>query len=408
MFDTVEIEETCRKAAGADVALCSSDELLDAAVRLERSISLLQAASAHVVARLDAAHTSMEEFGLNTDAWLAHASRQPRRPCRARVQAAVALARHFGEVDDALSDGRITRAHAEVICSAANPRITGAMVEVQGLFLGWVEEFRFDHWARLVRDVARTLDADGGYDPNEDAMANRLRFSSLPDRTLEVGGQLVGDLSVTVRQSVEQVAHELFRRFAADHKLDPSLEIPPRQVLLALALGEICRRALAVEVGSSRQPRTEAVYVVTVEDGGGETVTGLGGEALPQSGLGVLRCDEWLQALVVDSLGVPLDMGHKIALANADQRRALAVRDGGCVFPGCDRPPGWCDAHHVIHRRHGGPTDLRLLALLCRLHHGVVHRRRWSMEPDPERPGRFLITTPSGRVLQSQRTTRLP
>jgi HNH endonuclease len=42
------------------------------------------------------------------------------------------------------------------------------------------------------------------------------------------------------------------------------------------------------------------------------------------------------------------------------------VRDGGGVFPGCDRPLAWCEAHHIQHWLDGGPTDLANLALLCR------------------------------------------
>ena len=30
-------------------------------------------------------------------------------------------------------------------------------------------------------------------------------------------------------------------------------------------------------------------------------------------------------------------------------RRALIARDRGCAFPGCDRPPHWCHAHHNQH-----------------------------------------------------------
>jgi len=47
------------------------------------------------------------------------------------------------------------------------------------------------------------------------------------------------------------------------------------------------------------------------------------------------------------------------------QRKALIVRDGGCIFPGCDRPASWCDAHHIIHWLDSGPTDLWNLCLLC-------------------------------------------
>ena len=52
---------------------------------------------------------------------------------------------------------------------------------------------------------------------------------------------------------------------------------------------------------------------------------------------------------------------------------AQAIRDGGCIFPGCTRPLAWCEAHHLWHWLAGGPTDLANLALVCRTHHRAVH-----------------------------------
>jgi HNH endonuclease len=72
------------------------------------------------------------------------------------------------------------------------------------------------------------------------------------------------------------------------------------------------------------------------------------------------------------------------------QRSALAVRDGGCVFPGCDRPLAWCDAHHLWHWVDGGPTDLANLALLCRAHHREVHEGGWRLLRGPD--GRVTAT----------------
>jgi Domain of unknown function (DUF222)/HNH endonuclease len=72
----------------------------------------------------------------------------------------------------------------------------------------------------------------------------------------------------------------------------------------------------------------------------------------------------------------PLDVGPATRVVTPAQRTALAVRDGGCSFPGCSRPLGWCDAHHLRHWVDGGPTDLANLVLLCRAHHRAVHEGR--------------------------------
>jgi Domain of unknown function (DUF222)/HNH endonuclease len=69
----------------------------------------------------------------------------------------------------------------------------------------------------------------------------------------------------------------------------------------------------------------------------------------------------------------PLEVGRATRVVSPAQRTALSVRDGGCRFPGCDRPPGWCEAHHVRHWLHGGATDLDNLVLLCWTHHRAVH-----------------------------------
>jgi hypothetical protein len=45
----------------------------------------------------------------------------------------------------------------------------------------------------------------------------------------------------------------------------------------------------------------------------------------------------------------PLEVGHATRVVAPAQRTALMVRDGGCRFPGCDRPVAWCDAHHLRH-----------------------------------------------------------
>jgi len=77
----------------------------------------------------------------------------------------------------------------------------------------------------------------------------------------------------------------------------------------------------------------------------------------------------------------PLEVGRATRVVSAAQRAALAVRDGGCRFPGCDRPPAWCEAHHLRHWLHGGATDPANLVLLCRAHHRAVHEGGQRLHP---------------------------
>jgi hypothetical protein len=88
----------------------------------------------------------------------------------------------------------------------------------------------------------------------------------------------------------------------------------------------------------------------------------------------------------------PLDVGRTTRVVQPAQRTALAVRDGGCVFPGCDRPLSWCEAHHLVHWLDGGPTDLDNLVLVCRAHHRAVHEGGWRLQHRPD--GRLTATPP--------------
>ncbi|MGH3622682.1 MAG: HNH endonuclease signature motif containing protein, partial [Sciscionella sp.] len=69
----------------------------------------------------------------------------------------------------------------------------------------------------------------------------------------------------------------------------------------------------------------------------------------------------------------PLDLGRGHRLITLALRRALILRDRGCVFPNCERPARWCDGHHIVPWFHGGATDITNCALLCRTHHTLMH-----------------------------------
>jgi hypothetical protein len=96
-----------------------------------------------------------------------------------------------------------------------------------------------------------------------------------------------------------------------------------------------------------------------------------------------------------------LDVGRSRRTAPPKIRRALAVRDGGCVAPGCDTDPSRCEAHHITYWEHHGETSISNMVLLCSKHHHMVHEGRWRIDRttdlDPGHPGYVTLVAPAGR-----------
>jgi hypothetical protein len=110
-----------------------------------------------------------------------------------------------------------------------------------------------------------------------------------------------------------------------------------------------------------------------------------------------LACTQGTIPVVFDAHGQPLDVGREQRLFTTRQRIALAVRDGGCRWPGCDRPPSWCEAHHIQHWvRDGGRTDVAAGVLLCKHHHLLLHDHHWEIERRGPAPSHYWLISPPG------------
>lgn len=86
-----------------------------------------------------------------------------------------------------------------------------------------------------------------------------------------------------------------------------------------------------------------------------------------------LACEAGLSRIITTGDSEPLEVGRRTRTVTPALRRALILRDGGCVIAGCGRPPRWCDAHHITPWAQGGETNLDNLELLCRPHHTQTH-----------------------------------
>ncbi|MCW2602099.1 MAG: hypothetical protein JWN61_234, partial [Pseudonocardiales bacterium] len=92
-----------------------------------------------------------------------------------------------------------------------------------------------------------------------------------------------------------------------------------------------------------------------------------------------IGCTARIIRIVTDGPSKILNFGRGRRLASPAQKLALAARDKGCIFPGCDRPPGWTDAHHFTRFTDGGKTDIEDLGLFCRFHHRLLHEGGWAL-----------------------------
>src|SRR3990170_997063 len=154
--------------------------------------------------------------------------------------------------------------------------------------------------------------------------------------------------------------------------------------IAADAFADIVRVAVDADPGTLFGSRRPAVRVVVTEHNL-TTRTGYGqieGHPDPVSAATVERlvCDTGLIAVKFDDNGQCINVGRNQRLFTERQRIGLAVRDGGCRFPGCDRPPAWCEAHHIdLWHRDTGKTDLADGILLCRRHHMLLHNNHWDI-----------------------------
>ncbi len=173
------------------------------------------------------------------------------------------------------------------------------------------------------------------------------------------------------------------------------------------AFTELLRQSASIDQNVLLGSGTPAVRVIVPADdlakGSGHGVIEGSDESLGIHTVEALACANGVQRIMLDDNGHPLEFGREQRLYSRRQRIALAVRDGGCLWTNCERPPSWTEAHHIDHWQHGGRTDLDRGVLLCKHHHLRLHNEGWSihlraarywLEPPPGsgKPGALLVT----------------
>lgn len=221
-------------------------------------------------------------------------------------------------------------------------------------------------------------DGDGSsiWNRRDPEAVRKLTFIDTPDGTTVIRGELDVEGATLVRTALDALSAPTP---VHDGQRDP--RSPARR--RADALVEFVRRALSADVGPSaggtRPHLNVTVDLDTLLGNGHEPAMTDWGLPLPLDALRRLACDGQVTRIVLGPDSVPLDVGRAERIVPPQLRRSVVSRDKCCTFPFCDRPPSWCECHHVVEWAEGGCTKLGNLVLLCPRHHGQVHREKWQI-----------------------------
>jgi hypothetical protein len=162
------------------------------------------------------------------------------------------------------------------------------------------------------------------------------------------------------------------------------------------------------QVYGSRRPAVRVIVTKeSLQSGEGHGSIQDTGEAVSIDTIRREVCNTGTIVVVLDDDGQCVNVGREQRLFTARQRIGLAVRDGGCMWPGCDRPPSWCEAHHINQwKRDHGKTDIADGVLLCKHHHLLLHNHGWDITRSGGHytliPPRSISATREGRHLATK------
>ncbi|MFG1917312.1 DUF222 domain-containing protein [Micromonospora sp. NPDC048898] len=364
-------------------ALAESDliEALDAAHRLEQRLAAVQLS---LVRELDGRGTAVTRGASSTAVWLRERLHLTISTARRLVDLAAALDAGNTGIRAALANGDITVDQARVIADTVATVHTAAGAQAAdkavGVFTEWAGQFDptllrklgtriLDHVAPEAADAAAqaALEAEA----RRTSRDRHLTLSTLSDGRLRLTGILDTETAGLLRAAIDPLSAPSGpddTRCAGQRRHD--------------ALADICRLSLRTGDLPEHGGNPAQIVVTTTFDtlagelGPGALDTGL--HLTPES-VRRLACDAAILPAVLNGAGQPLDVGRQRRLITGTVRRALVLRDRGCAFPGCDRPPRWCDAHHIRHWADGGTTSLANAVLLCGHHHRHLHHTDWAV-----------------------------
>jgi hypothetical protein len=347
-----------------------------------------------------------------TPAWLRSVAKVTGTAAGREVRTSVKL-RELPAVVDAIVDGQITPQHGRVLTRLVGRIDAQALLTSQPELIEVARRCDPDQLAFYVRHLIATW-CEPVIDFEEES-AEQARFFTMVNKrngrwrgTFDVP-DADAEIILTVLEPLSRRDGDADKRTAAQRRVDAVIDV----FGLALRHGDlpdaggsrpvltyVIPGAWALQLPSPADRAvggdpTAAFRIDLDQHPGAECGTAAWTGPATRRHIETLLCDSRVQRVVLD------DSGQVVSLTTANdqitpaQRRAVAARDRCCTAKGCNKPPAFCDVHHLWSRADGGPTEIGNLVLLCRRHHVMWHRKLidltdlrvpWMRLPQPRAP----------------------
>jgi hypothetical protein len=380
-------------AMSACVREADGETLGEALIQIrEAGIDPLEAVFADGVRRFDKSGEYRADGALSLTAWLRWKCKLSGGAAMERVEVARQLEK-LTETQAAFAKGDVGFQHVAVLARTAEHVGAAAVRKEEGKLLQAAQTMDPGQFTTVAKNFEHRVDAAGALAEANHAYQRRYLHVGEPvDGLVRLDGLLDAEGGATLRTALQPFMKPV---------KDDARTYGQRQ---HDALMELCRQGS----GGKRDgagPRPQLIIRASLD-----TLAGTPGAPAGELEGGGTVPAETVQRYACDSAIVRItgqgeldhELNHASRTLPAPTRRALEARDRHCVFPGCTRPPIWCDGHHLVWWTRGGATTLANLALLCRPHHRMVHEEGWRLVRHKD--GRFAAIPPPRRVLPSARS----
>ena len=277
-------------------------------------------------------------------------------------------------IHDAARAGVLSKQHLSVIDKTLKEAPEADRDKVEATLLEKAAEFDGSTLQRIAHHILQLLDQDGkAPDDRELAEPQReLHLSSRKDGSVVFRGKIDPESGAKLEALLSPLAKPTS---ASDTRTTPERQGDAFAEIIDLA-------ASSEDLPDEGGERPHLALTMSLEDflaqQGTADVEGMG--SMNAASVRRIGCDSKVIRVMLGAESQPLDIGRATRTIPNHIRRALIIRDKRCAFPGCDRRPRQCHAHHVTHWADGGPTSVDNLALLCGAHHRLIHHSHWTVK----------------------------